>query len=63
MLTKSQETLEMAVNACGSQKLENGNLSEIFKEINEYSFKWIKSSREKYIKKDFTDIFKKYINN
>ena len=63
MLNKSQETLEMAVNACGSQKLENCNLSEIFKEINEYSFKWIESSREKYIKKDFTDIFKKYINN
>ena len=63
MLNKSQETLEMAVNACGSQKLENGNLSEIFKEINEYSFKWIESSREKYIKKDFTDIFKKYLNN
>lgn len=63
MLTKSQETLEMAVNACGSQKLENGNLTEIFKEINEYSFNWIESSREKYIKKDFTDIFKKYINN
>ncbi|VYU58230.1 hypothetical protein [Clostridium tertium] len=63
MLNKSEKTLEMAVNSCGSQRLESGNLSEVFKEINEYAFKWIESSRERYIKKDFTDIFKKYINN
>lgn len=63
MLEKSEETLKISATACGSQKIDKGNLSEIFKEINEYSFEWIEISREKYIKKDFTDIFKKYINN
>lgn len=63
MLKKSGEVLEIAAKACGSQKLENGNLAEIFKNITEYSFEWIKQSREEYIKKDFTDIFKNYINN
>lgn len=63
MLEKSEQTLQMAVTACGSHKIEKENLSDIFKEINEYSFKWIEISREKYVKKDFTDVFKKYINN
>ena len=63
MLEKSEETLKVAATSCGSLKIENGNLSEIFKAINEYSYKWIEDSREKYIRKDFTDIFKKYINN
>ncbi|MBB6624852.1 PH domain-containing protein [Clostridium gasigenes] len=63
MLIKSGEVLEIASKACGSQKIENGDLAEIFKNINEYSFQWIKQSREEYIKKDFTDTFKNYINN
>lgn len=63
MLAKSEETLQIAANACGSQKLENGNLDEVFKGINEYAFQWIKASRTEYIQKDFTDVFKNYINN
>lgn len=38
MLEKSEETLKVASEACGSLKMENGNLAEIFKEINEYSY-------------------------
>lgn len=63
MLIKSEEVLEIASKACGSQKIENGDLAEIFKNINEYSFQWIKQNRKEYIKKDFTDTFKNYINN
>lgn len=63
MLEKSEETLKVASEACGSSKMENCNLAEMFKEINEYSYQWIENSREKHIRKDFTDIFKKYINN
>ncbi|NMA84065.1 MAG: hypothetical protein GX962_09405, partial [Epulopiscium sp.] len=40
-----------------------GDASEIFKNINEYAFNWAKTSRENYIKKDFTEVFKNYINN
>ncbi len=63
MLGKSEQTLQMAASACGSQKLENGDLAEVFKGINEYAFEWIKASRDEYIQKDFTDVFKNYINN
>ncbi len=63
MLEKSEYTLQLSSNTCCSQRISTESLLEVFKEINEYSFEWIKSSREKYIKKDFTDIFKKYINN
>lgn len=63
MLGKSEETLQMAASVCGSQRLANGDLAEVFKGINEYAFEWIKASRDRYIKKDFTDVFKNYINN
>lgn len=63
MLDKSEETLKIAATACSSSKVGEGNIGEIFKSINEYAFNWIKLTRETYIKKDFTDVFKNYINN
>ncbi len=63
MLNKSEETLKIAATACASSKVVEGNIGEIFKDINEYAFNWTKLSRESYIKKDFSDVFKNYINN
>ena len=63
MLNKSEETLKIAASACASSKVVEGNAAEIFKDINEYAFNWTKINRENYIKKDFTDVFKNYINN
>lgn len=63
MLKKSEETLTIAANACRSGKVAEGDASEIFKNINEYAFNWTKTNRENYIKKDFTEVFKNYINN
>lgn len=63
MLEKSQETLAIAANACGSGRSDEGDMFNLFKSINEYSFNWIKESRKTYIQKDFTDVFKNYINN
>lgn len=63
LLEKSNETLSLATSACGSSRMDNGNLVETFKAINEYSFNWIKECRNTYIQKDFTDVFKNYINN
>lgn len=63
MLEKSQETLNIAANACSSSKTAEGDMFNLFKSINEYSFNWIKESRETYIQKDFTEVFKSYINN
>ena len=63
LLNKSQETLNIAATACASSKVVEGNVAEIFRDINEYAFNWSKASRENYIKKDFSDVFKNYINN
>ena len=63
MLSKSEETLKIAASACAPSKVVEGNAAEIFKNINEYAFNWTRISRENYIKKDFTDVFKNYINN
>ena len=63
LLEKSQQTLNLAAQACGSQRFETGDLSQVFANVNEYSFNWIYKARETYIQKDFTDVFKNYINN
>lgn len=63
MLEKSQETLNIAANACASSRIVEGDAFDLFKKINEYSFNWIKESRSTYIQKDFADVFKNYINN
>ena len=62
LLEKSQQTLNLAAQACGSQRFETGDLSQVFANVNEYSFNWIYKARETYIQKDFTDVFKNYIN-
>ena len=63
LLSKSEQTLNLAAQACGSQRLETGDLSQVFTQINEYSFHWLSQARQTYIQKDFADVFKNYINN
>ncbi|GAA0086711.1 PH domain-containing protein [Clostridium sp. CTA-7] len=63
MLEKSEETLNIAANAFASSKVVEGDAAVIFKNINEYAFNWTRISRETYVRKDFTDVFKNYINN
>lgn len=63
MLKKSEESLSIATNACKSGKIVEGDAAEVFKKINEYAFNWTKINRENYIKKDFSEVFKNYINN
>ena len=63
LLEKSEASLNFAAAACGSQRQESGNLLDHFVKVNEYSFNWMKQSRDLYIQKDFSEIFKNYINN
>lgn len=58
----SKLSLETAVKVLQSNRVES-DIFEQFKGINEYSFEWLKSAKKEYIKKDFGDLFKKYINN
>ncbi|GAB6168343.1 PH domain-containing protein [Clostridium carnis] len=63
MLQKTEESLNIAATACSSSKIQDGDIVNLFKNINEYSFNWIKEGRKTYKQKDFTDVFKNYINN
>jgi hypothetical protein len=40
-----------------------GNLEEQFKAINSYVFTWLKNARETFVRKDFGEVFEKFINN
>lgn len=62
-LSNANETLKVAATVCGSNRIEGIDISKSFREINEYSFKWMSEVRAMYIQKDFGDIFKNYINN
>ena len=62
LLQHSEKSLELATTACQHAHLTNENLADVFEKINEYSFNFMKQSRETYIKKDFSDIFKNYMS-
>lgn len=62
-LDHSTQTLQIAAQVMGSNRVENCNLANDFKAVNEYAFDWIARAREAFIVKDFGEIFKKYINN
>jgi hypothetical protein len=46
-----------------SRSTNQGNLEEQFKAINSYVFTWLKNSHETFVRKDFGEIFEKFINN
>lgn len=41
----------------------NGAIEEHFKALNEYSFNWLKAAKKQYHRKDFSEVFEKFINN
>ena len=60
LLEHSFQTLELASKSTNGTYC-TGDLSQEFRQINEYSFNWIRSCRNEYIQKDFTNIFEKYL--
>ena len=58
----AHKTLEIAATSVGRSSC-NGDLSQEFKEVNQYTFNWINHYRNECIKKDFSDVYEKYINN
>lgn len=62
-LEQSTQTLQMAVQVMGSNRVESNNIGLGFKEVNEYAFDWLTKAREAFIVKDFGEVFQKYINN
>jgi 23S rRNA maturation-related 3'-5' exoribonuclease YhaM len=63
LLNFSNDSLQKAITTVASGKQENVSKSQELRTINEYIFAWNTTSFDKYIQKDFSKIFEKYINN
>lgn len=46
-----------------SRSTSTSTAEEQFKAINQYAFNWLKLAHESYVRKDFGEVFEKFINN
>lgn len=58
MTNKSLATAEKVVMRYSGEELEAN-----FKALNEYAFKWMQASYNAYVRKDYGEVFAKFINN
>lgn len=58
----AQTSLTTASNTV-SRSTTTSTSEEQFKAINQYCFNWLKYAHDTYVRKDFGDIFEKFINN
>ncbi|MRH44519.1 hypothetical protein GH741_17890 [Aquibacillus halophilus] len=63
MLEMAGQSLDKAVTVLQNSRTSETQLADQYKQLTEYGFSWLKSVREQYHKKDFGDVFEKYINN
>ncbi|SHG50240.1 PH domain-containing protein [Ornithinibacillus halophilus] len=63
MLEMASQSLDKAVTVLQNSRTSDANLADQYKLLTEYGFDWLKSVRKEYHKKDFGDVFEKYINN
>lgn len=58
-----KQGLEMASSTLTRTQGKEGKLSDEFKEINQHVFTVLLESKDKYVVKDFGEVYEKYINN
>ncbi|RKQ33177.1 PH domain-containing protein [Oceanobacillus halophilus] len=63
LMNMASQSLEKAVSVLQNSRTDQTNIAEQFKDLTEFGFSWLETSREKYHEKDFGDVFEKYINN
>jgi hypothetical protein len=59
----AHQSLDKAVAVLNNSRTNDTQLADQYKQLTEYGFSWLTSIREQYHKKDFGDVFEKYINN
>lgn len=62
-LKYSQQSLETATAAIGRLTSKEDTPADQFAKLNEYAFSWLTGAREKYHRKDFGEVFHRYIAN
>ena len=63
ILHNAHQSVSQATSVLQHVRLSQGNAKDSYKEVNEYVFDWLESSRDKYVRKDYGEVFEKYINN
>ncbi|MHC1750558.1 MAG: PH domain-containing protein [Cellulosilyticaceae bacterium] len=58
----SKQSIQTATEIMSSFK-EGNKVHEEFEAVNEYVFNWLSNNKEKYSRKDYGEVFEKYINN
>lgn len=63
-LNHEHQSLEVAAKVLtGTKHMQEVNIADTFGQVNEKAFEWLMTSRKQYIREDYTDVFKLYINN
>ncbi len=63
VLDMANQSLDKAMTVLQNSRTSETQLADQYKQLTEFGFSWLKSSREQYHEKDFGDVFEKYINN
>ena len=61
-LNFSKESIDKTYGLVASIR-DVAELDKQFENINEYTFEWLCSKHSEYMRKDYGDVFEKYINN
>ncbi|WP_085993490.1 PH domain-containing protein [Oceanobacillus senegalensis] len=63
LMNMASQSIDKAVSVLQNSRTDQENIASQYKELTEFSFSWLESARNKYHKKDFGEVFEKYINN
>lgn len=63
MMSYRQNSIATAVSIFSNLRTDGSHLSDEFEKINQYAFNWDVATHSTYYRKDFGDVFEKYINN
>jgi hypothetical protein len=58
----AQDSLTTATNAV-NRSTTGGSLQEQFQAINQYAFDWLRQARQAYVRKEFSEVFEKFVRH
>lgn len=62
-LDYAKEGLTLAAQALGRTSSQNATPAQSFEDITRFAAGWLEANKDEYKRKDFGEVFEKYINN
>ena len=62
-LQSANESIQLAAQALNRNSTGSGEVATTFEQVTQFSFDWLTSHKDTYMKKDFGSTFELYINN